>query len=193
MKDRIFFPLALLLALGMVVLAIWPAIGRLPDGAVTGDGSNYDLITVDGEFLNKVLAGGDATTELARDSDGDYLLYIEAQAGLLGPDPEEGPHFRLASDLEVQFSGRRIRCTVRMRPADQKGAMQAKVNYSVGRDGDSGWQVFDIAQGFEDFSFEYVVPDHIGDQGFDYFAIRPVVPEKSRALLVERITFERVG
>ena len=177
----------------MVVLAIWPAIGRLPDGAVTGDGSNYDLITVDGEFLNKVLAGGDATTELARDSDGDYLLYIEAQAGLLGPDPEEGPHFRLASDLEVQFSGRRIRCTVRMRPADQKGAMQAKVNYSVGRDGDSGWQVFDLAQGFEDFSFEYVVPDHIGDQGFDYFAIRPVVPEKSRALLVERITFERVG
>jgi hypothetical protein len=193
MKDRIFFPLALLLAVGMVVLAIWPAIGRLPDGPITGDGANYDRVTVRGEFLNKILAGGDATTELVRDRNDEYLLYIEAQAGLLGPDVEDGPHFRLASDLEVQFSGHRIRCTVRMRPADQRGAMQAKVNYAVGREGDSGWQVFDLEQGFEDFSFEYVVPTHVGDQGFDYFAIRPVVPEKSRALVVESVTFERVG
>lgn len=192
MKDRIFFPLALLLVVGMVVLAVWPAVGRLPDGAVTGDGSNYDRVTVRGEFLNKVLAGGEATTELVRNRDGQFLLYIEAQAGLLGPEPQEGPHFRLASDLEVQFSGRLIRCTVRMRPADQKGAMQAKVNYSVGRDGDSGWQVFDLGPDSEDFSFDYVVPQHIGDQGFDYFAIRPVVPDKSRALLVESITFERL-
>ena len=193
MKDRIFFPLALLLAAGMVLLAVWPGFGRLPDGPVTGDGANYDRITVEGAFLNKVLAGGDATTELVRAEGGGYLLYIEAQAGLLGPEPEEGPHFRLASDMEVQFSGRRIRSTVRMRPADQKGAMQARLNYSVGREGDSGWQTFDLAPGFEDFSFEFEVPQHVGDQGFDYFAIRPVVPEKSRALLVESITFERVG
>jgi hypothetical protein len=192
MKDRIFFPLAFLLVVGMVVLAIWPAIGRLPDGPITGDGTNYDRVTVSGQFLNKILAGGDATTELVRNRGDDYLLYIEAQAGLLGPEPEDGPHFRLASDLEVQFSGRRVRCTVRMRPADQRGAMQAKVNYSVGREGDSGWQVFDLVSRFENFSFEYVVPEHIGDQGFDYFAIRPVVPEKSRALLVESVTFERI-
>ncbi|HBH44032.1 MAG: hypothetical protein CME99_13925 [Hyphomonas sp.] len=192
MKDRIFFPLALLLLVGMVLLAIWPAFGRLPDGSVTGDGVNYDQITIEGAFLNKVVAGGDATTELVRDGDGDYLLFIEAQAGMLGPEPEEGPHFQLASDLEVQFSGRRIRSTVRMRPADQRGAMQAKLIYSVGRDGDSGWQTFDLEPEFQDFSFEYIVPDHIGDQAFDYFAIRPVVPEKTRALLVESIVFERL-
>ena len=48
MKDRIFFPLALLLAAGMVLLAVWPGFGRLPDGPVTGDGANYDRITVEG-------------------------------------------------------------------------------------------------------------------------------------------------
>ena len=85
MKDRIFFPLAFLLVVGMVVLAIWPAIGRLPDGPITGDGTNYDRVTVSGQFLNKILAGGDATTELVRNRGDDYLLYIEAQAGLLGP------------------------------------------------------------------------------------------------------------
>ncbi|MEE2920247.1 MAG: hypothetical protein VYC38_00660 [Pseudomonadota bacterium] len=193
MRDRIFFPLAILLAVGMVLLAVWPAFGRLPDGAVTGDGANYDRIVVEGAFLNKILAGGDVTTELVRDGEGDFLLYIEALEGLLGPDPEEGPHFRLASDLEVQFSARRIRCTIRMRPADQRGAMQANAIYSVGREGDSGWQTFDLSPEFQDFSFEYDVPRHIGDQAFDYFAVRPVVPEKSRALLIERITFERIG
>ena len=32
-----------------------------------------------------------------------------------------------------------------------------------------------------------------GDQGVDYFAIRPVVPDKSRALIVESVTFERLA
>jgi hypothetical protein len=32
-----------------------------------------------------------------------------------------------------------------------------------------------------------------GDQGVDYFAVRPVVPDKSRALIVEQVTFKRLG
>lgn len=192
MKDRIFFPLALLLAIGMVLSAVWPGVGRLPDGPVTGDGSNYDQIIIKGAFLNKVLAGGDAVTELVRTKDGKYLLYIEAAAGALGQDPEAGPHFRLASDMETQFSGTRVRCTVRMRPADNRGAMQARLNYSTGRSGQSGWKTFDLSLEFDDFSFVYDVPVRNGEAGFDYFAIRPVVPVKSRALLVESITFERL-
>lgn len=193
MRDKVFFPLALLLAVVMVLVAVWPGIGRLPSGPVTGDGANYERVTVEGAYLNKVLAGGDAITELVRDKSGTYLLYIRSDAETLGPDPEEGPHFRLASDLEQQFSGMRIRVTVRMRPADTQGAMQAKVNYSTGRSGDSGWQMFDLVPEFSDFSFEYSVPVRSGEQGYDYLGIRPVVPSKERAILVERIVFERLG
>ena len=31
-----------------------------------------------------------------------------------------------------------------------------------------------------------------GEQGVDYFGIRPVVPDKSRALIVEEVKFERL-
>ena len=54
------------------------------------------------------------------------------------------------------------------------------------------WQVFDLERGFQDFSFDYDVPLIEGDQGVDYFGIRPVVPEKSRALIVEEVKFERL-
>jgi hypothetical protein len=71
--------------------------------------------------------------------------------------------------------------------------MQMQANYSPGRVGDSGWQVFDLQPGFQDYSFEYNVPLSEGDQGVDYFAVRPVVPDKSRALIVEQVTFKRLG
>ena len=192
MRDKIFFPLAALLMILMVFLAIQPGIGRLPDGAMAGDGVNYERIVIDGPYLNKVVAGGDAITRLVRDGP-DYLLYIETEAGVLADAPELGPHFRLAADIETQFAGRKIRVTVRARPADMRGAEKIQVNYSAGRVGESGWQPFDLQRGFSDVSFEYDVPPIQGDQGVDYIAIRPIVPDKSRALIVERIVFERIG
>lgn len=192
MRDRLFFPLAALLALLMVFLALQPGINRLPTGAVAGDGINYDRIVIEGRYLNKVIAGGEARTKLLRTQEGEYVLQIDAEADALAEAPELGPHFRLAPDLEVQFSGRKIRATVRVRPADDQGAMEVQANYSAGRVGESGWKVFSLQPGFADFSFEYDVPAMSGEQGVDYFAIRPVVPEKRRGLVVERITFERL-
>ncbi|KCZ84845.1 hypothetical protein HAD_04160 [Hyphomonas adhaerens MHS-3] len=192
MKDRIFFPLALLVAAGLVGIAILPGVGRLPSGAVTGDGKNYNEITVSGIYLNKVVAGGDAETRLIDGPNGRKQLYIEVEAGTLEGAPELGPHFRLAADMEVQFAGYTVRSTVRARPADTRGALQMEANYSAGRAGDSGWQVFDLQPDAEDFSFEYDVPVIEGEQGVDYFGIRPVVPDKSRALIVEEVKFERL-
>jgi hypothetical protein len=95
--------------------------------------------------------------------------------------------------MEVQFSGFTVRCTIRARPADTRGALQMEANYSAGRVGDSGWQVFDLQREFQDYSFEYDVPVIEGEQGVDYLGIRPVVPDKSRALIVESVKFERLG
>jgi len=188
----LFFPLAGLLVVLMVFVALQPGIGRLPTGPVAGDGVSYDRIVIDGKYLNKVIAGGDARTRLLRTPENGYVLQIDAAVGALADPPEQGPHFRLAPDIELQFSGRRIRATVRMRPADDQGAMAAKLDYSAGRVGESGWQEFDLVPGFADYSFEYDVPVASGEQGVDYFAVRPVVPEKRRGLLVERITLERL-
>lgn len=191
MRDRLFFPLALLLCVLMVFLAIQPGIGRLPTGAVAGDGLNYNQIIIEGPYLNKVISGGEARAQLIRD-DGKYYLYVESAVDALAAAPELGPHFRLAADIEIQFAGRRIRTTVRARPADTRGAEQIEVNYSAGRVGESGWQVLDLQPGFSDVSFEYDVPMIQGEQGVDVLGVRPVVPDKSRAFIIERIVLERL-
>lgn len=191
MRDKIFFPLAALILVGMVFLALQPGIGKLPTGAVAGDGLNYRRIVIEDAYLNKVVAGGDASVRLLRDG-GTYLLFIEAEHEKLAAAAEAGPHFRLAADIEQQFSGQRIRVTARVRPADARGAHQVEVNYSAGRIGESGWQAFDLEAGFADFSFEYDVPLMQGEQGVDYLGIRPVIPDKSRAIVVERIVLERI-
>ncbi|ABI75555.1 hypothetical protein HNE_0033 [Hyphomonas neptunium ATCC 15444] len=191
MRDKLFFPLAALLTVLMVFLAIQPGIGRLPTGAVAGDGLNYNRIVIEGPYLNKVISGGDARAQLIRE-DGTYYLYIEAAFEALVPAPELGPHFRLAPDIEVQFAAQTVRVTASVRPADSRGAEQVEMNYSTGRAGDSGWQVRDLQPGFSEVSFEYDVPALESDQGVDYLGIRPVVPDKSRALIVERIVLERL-
>jgi hypothetical protein len=192
MRDFVFFPSAVLLIAAMIWLALLPGIGALPSGPVTGDGKNYSEIRIEGPYLNKILAGGDATTELIRQRGEPIRLLIAAEAGALSDDPVRGPHFELNRDIETQFSGMTVMCTVRLRPADDGGAMFVLLNYMAGRAGDSGWKRLELKPGFNDVSFEYRVPIAKGDQSFDYFAIRPEVPSKSRALIVESVTFKRL-
>lgn len=177
----------------LIAAALLPGAGALPTGTVTGDGKDYSVITIEGSYLNKVYAGGDAITRLEKDDTGKRVLYIEAEAGLLSDNPELGPHFKLAGDVETQFSGMTIRITVTARPVSDGGAEKIALNYSAGHAGGSGWKIFALDTGVTNISFDYKVPLVIGDQGNDFLAIRPVVPVKSRALIVEKITMERLG
>lgn len=193
MRDYFFFPFAILLLAALVAMALLPGAGALPTGSVTGDGKDYSVITIEGRYLNKVYAGGDAITRLEKDDSGKRILYIEAEAGRLSDNPELGPHFKLAGDVETQFSGMTIRITVTVRPVSDGGAEKIALNYSAGQAGGSGWKIFDLGSGETDISFDYKVPLVVGDQGNDFLAIRPVVPLKSRALIVEKIMMERLG
>ena len=164
MRDRFFFPAAFVLVAMLVFLAIRPGIGALPTGPVTGDGTHYDSITIEDDYLHKVFAGGNAKTELVDGPGKKSLLLISADVGALRDEPELGPHFRLAADIETQFSGMTVRVTVRARPTDDGGAMQLAANYSAGRVGESGWKIFDLKPEFSDFTFDYDVPRIEGDQ-----------------------------
>lgn len=189
-RDIFFYPAAALLAAGLVVLALSPAFGALPSGPVSvGDGA-YDTVLVAGEQLNRMQPGGDAGLALLGTGPAS-AMEITITADTLSDDPQLGPHFPLAADLEVQFAGYEMAITVRAKPGAMRGATQMRVNYSTGRNGESGWQVFDLKPGYDDYTLTYRVPVRTGEQGLDYLAIRPVVPDKSRTLLVERVEFRR--
>ena len=188
--DRLFYPIAMLVTGLTIFLAIRPALGALPTGPVSVGDLQYDRIVVDGIQLNRIEAGGDANITLVGSGE-NTRIQVETVAGTLSDDPRLGPHFRLAADLERQFSGFTMTITVRAKPGEAPGATQMKVNYSTGRDGESDWQIFDLKPEFDDHSFRYDVPLKSGANGLDYLAIRPVTPEKTRNLLIERVTFER--
>lgn len=191
MRDKYFFSLAALLTVLMVFVAILPGIDRLPTGAVAGDGVDYSRIVIDGTYLNKIVPGPDSTAELGREK-GAYFLTIESAADTVQAAPELNPHFRIAADVELQFAGRRVRVTARLRPAAINGASQVELNYSAGRLGSSGWQTLDLGEGMTEVSFEYDVPPLQGEQGVDYIAIRPAVREGTRAIILESIVLERL-
>ena len=191
MSDRIFFFLAALVAITMVGLGLLPALGQRPSGPVSGGGTDYKRIEVSGAQLNRVVAGGDADIELMK-ADGRTVLRIAAIADTLSEDPLQGPHFILAQDLEVAFAGRPVRVTINARAADKYGAEDMRVHYWAGNGEGSGWQEFPLTREFRDISFEYIPPTRNPgtDPGYDYLAIRPLVPEKERAVFVSSVTLE---
>ncbi|MEE9381520.1 MAG: hypothetical protein V3V03_08945 [Hyphomonadaceae bacterium] len=191
MNDRLFFPLILILAAAMVFLAMREDPNRLPTGPVGGADTDYGLVVIEDKNLNRILAGGAAEIDLL-EQDGVKYLQISAAAGVLADDPALGPHFRLAADLETQYAGFNLKVTISAKPAADQGAMAFEANYSAGKAGQSGWQIFDLVPDWAEYSFEVRVPQNSG-QGVDYFGVRPLVPEKTRSVEIRSITFERLG
>jgi len=191
MKDIVFYPLAVILGTGVLILALLPGIGALPSGPVSVGDGRYEAVSVSGLQVNRMQPGGNAALSLV-EAGPESAIRIDVEADTLSDDPVLGPHFPLAADLEVQFSGFEIEITVRAKPGPERGATAMRMNYSTGRHGESGWQEFALKPDYQDYSFTYEVPVHRGDQGFDYLGIRPIVPDKSRSLLVEAVEFKRL-
>ena len=190
MSDRVFFPLMFLIAAAMVLVALQPGADALPKGPVGGANSDYVTITVEGDQLNRVVAGGEAGLGYI-ERDGEKFLKIESYAGFQDDNPVKGPHFELDSDLESVFADHEVEITLTVRPAIRKGAHAFQANYSTGRDGESGWQTFDMYPDWRDYSFIYRLPSKKGEVAFDYLGLRPVVPEDMRSIEVKRVKFRR--
>ncbi|MEM9670227.1 MAG: hypothetical protein AAF950_14995 [Pseudomonadota bacterium] len=187
MKDYIFFPLVLCTALGLVFAAAWSPDDALPTGSVSGADTDYRIIRVDGLDLNRFQAGKDAEQYLARDGE-DATLFVRAKGEDFPGAPDAGPHFRLASDLETAFSGRKVRINVRARSANADGAEAIEIAYMAGPEGRTRWQKFDLSDRFSNYAFNFDVPKAEFSQGFDFIGIRPVVSPAGNAIEIESLT-----
>jgi hypothetical protein len=196
MPDKLFYPLMLLIAGAVVATALLPGMDRKPSGSVSFSAeeaqAGYQQLVIEGEELYKMVAGGEADIAFV-EAPGGLQAVITAGAGMLSDDPLRGPHYRLAADAENVFQNKRVRVTVRAKPGTVRGASQLRMNYSTGRQGESGWIVRDLKPDFTEVSFEFLVPAKDTDElTNDYLAIRPVVPDKTRELIIDRIVIERV-
>jgi len=197
MPDKLFYPLMFVLAGLLVASGLMPAMDRKPSGSVSFSAAEaeagYQQLVIEGDELYKMVAGGEAKIAFV-ETPGGLQAVITAGAGMLEEDPIRGPHYRLAADAENVFQGKRVRVTVRAKPGALRGASQLRMNYSTGRQGESGWIVRDLRPDFTEVSFEFLVPAKDSDElTNDYLAIRPVVPDKTRELIIDRIVIERVS
>lgn len=189
MSDKVFFPLALLVAVAMVAAALMIGRDTTPrgplGGAATGD---YAIIPIEGDDFMRIegLAFGA------------YSLINQGVMTLsTGPrgQPDEvnlGPHFKLAADIEAVFSGQKVRIFIEARTAS--GA-DLEANYDTGQQGQSGWQRFDLGEEFQEFRFDYNVPIRAegAESGFDYLGLRPVGDRLPAIVEIRKIEFRRLG
>lgn len=187
MKDYIFFPMILCLAVLLVGLALRTSGDDLPTGSVSGANTNYRVIRVDGEDLNRFDAGEEAVRFLRR-SESDPVLVVRATADEFPGSPDAGPHFRLAADLQTAFSGRQVRVNIRARSAEVDGAKALEIAYMAGPEGRTRWQRFNLNDKFSNYAFNFNVPVAQFEQGFDFVGIRPVINPGETSIEIESLT-----
>jgi len=197
LNDRLFFPLALLVALAMVGGAMMVGRGKPMCGPVGGANgpADYSKVLVTGTDLCRMVGAKGYKLSTIDPEIEPNILTITASKDALRDEPEKNAHFILAADLETVYAGQKLRITVTARPAPRQGAQAFQVNYSTGKAGQSGWQTFDLKPDWQEYRFDYHVPLKLLEDStaYDYFSIRPVVPEKSRALEIQRVEFRRLG
>ena len=190
MSDRLFFPLILIAAVILALLAVREDKGRLPTGPVGGADTDYSRIMIADTNLNRITRSP-LTEIILLDQDGTKYLQIGAITTDLPENPAESAHFRLAADIETQFEGHTLRVIVTARSVGDLAARSFEVNYSAGKSGQSGWKVFDLARDFRSYSFETRVARASG-QGVDYLGLRPIASDGIRIVEIKSIVFERL-
>lgn len=197
MKDIIFFPLVLLVAVIMVGGAMQVGSGVPLCGPVGGANgpADYSQAIIDGRDLCRMEgAYGHELTQSAPEQK-QNTLRILAEPDALRNDVEASAHFKLGPDLETVYAGQILRVTINARPSPERGALAFEFNYSTGKAGDTGWHRFYLEPGWKDYTHTIEVPKKLLEStvALDYFAIRPVIAEKPRAVEIQRITFDRLG
>jgi len=170
LKDRFFYPLAALLAIGMVAFAL--------SFGVTTDVTDREIwckgYLMTGEDLTRLAAqpGTQAVFVSASGKEPDYarLTSTVARASI---NPKPGIFAPLGPNYERAFATRRLRLTITARSSAVKGLEAFDMGYFTAGSGDSDWNRRALTPDWEDYVMEYT-PGALSDvQGLDHFSIWP--------------------
>jgi hypothetical protein len=188
MSDKLFFPVAFLLAGLLVFFAIDPLADRPPRGPVSGGGRVATDITIAGDELQRFVPGKIGGIEILPAVEATPItLRLQRMANQLYEDPRDGPHLVIAEDVEVALAGKPVEVTFEARAFGGVAAEQFEVNYFAAVGSESGWRSFPLTSQFAPYSFVWTPPEQAGVLGYDYLGVRPVTPEKRRSLEIRSI------
>jgi len=193
MRDRLFFPLAFILASAFIFMALQPFAERRPSGPVSAGVGNAEDITVKGAELHRFLPGDhDSIDVIPASGEQPVLVRLTRQASEDYLDPRVGPHMVLAEDIEFAMQNRKIQIDIEARSAGDFAASRFEANYLAKAEFESGWKGFDLTPEFKVYSFVFDAPLRGETLGNDFIGIRPVAPDKHRMMDVRSVRIRAV-
>lgn len=188
MQDRLFFPLAFILASTFILMALQPFAHRVPSGPVSGGGRNAEDVTVKGEELYRFQPGSyDSMKVIPASGETPTLIRITRPKAQEYQDPRSGAHLVYAEDVEYALEHRKIQIEIEARAAGDFPASQFEADFFSKAEFETGWQPFNLTTDFQTYRFTFNTPARGDTEGYDYLGIRPIAPEKQRTMEVRSV------
>jgi len=171
MKDRFFYPLFVLVLIGIVALALWPGLnntgGRprdiVTDGYLLSGSRLQSLTAAPGTFVR--FTGGEVEKPL--------LAVLSSNNPRVLAGPSAGVFGTLGPNYEQVFGGRTLEITITARAGSTDPLDEFSAGYFTVGAGDSGWRKFALTEEFADYTFTFTTRAPQGQPGNDYVGIWP--------------------
>ncbi|MGB6230769.1 MAG: hypothetical protein WBF53_11670 [Litorimonas sp.] len=186
--DRFFYPLAALVIVAMVGLALSFGGGEsLDEARILEDG--YTLSGMDLEALT-ISPGSEGVYV---DEDGGYIQLLQFTPDGVGPS-SIGVFATLPADYERAFAGRQLRVTMRARASRTQplGAFDAAY-YTLDGGGSSPWRTFELTSDWQDHSYIYTPPIVDAPENVDLVAVFPGKEGERERMDLAELRIEVVG
>lgn len=170
LKDRFFYPLALLLVVAMVTFAL--SLGErvdLTDRQIWGEG-----YTMQGEDLVRLTAQpGTQSVYIAAAAGEDAFARLTSTASRASLPPGPGVFAPLGPQYERAFATRKLRMTIKARGSRINPLEHFDMGYFSAGSGDSGWKRRELGDTWSDYVMEFQPGALTENQGLDHFSIWP--------------------
>lgn len=187
LKDRFFYPLALVIALGMVFYALsFAQRVDLSDARIWADG-----YVMEGEDLSRLTAQpGTQAVYIAPMGAEPAFAQLTSTAARASLPPGPGVFAPLGPDYERAFSGRKLRMTVTARASRINPLDTFDMGYFSAGAGDSDWERRELGPDWVDYTFEFNPGLRTAEPDLDYFAIWPGETAETTSMDVMRMRVE---
>jgi len=188
-RDRYFYPLSAIVVAAM----IWIALSFSQSPRLSIDEIRLEGFVTTGEDLVTLTASpGTNYSYIARTNISPAHVVMWTDVPRADATPSAGVFASLAPQFETAFAGQTLRLTVRARKGRRSPLTTFDAGYYTGEGGNSGWKPFRLTSTFQDYSFDYAVPERGEDAepDLDYFGIWPGSSGDQRTMEVSRLEIE---
>ncbi len=194
MKDIFFFCGVAALSAIMVATAMANDPRSLPTSPLSVGQGRRDLVLVSGSNLRRFReTRRDTVTLLRPENLAPVIRLTSRRSDDFMTSAKEVANLPIQTDLEVAFSEKNLKVTIRARRAPVNGSPMMRAEYYASADETSDWKSFLVTPEWQDYTFNYVPPKSAANLGLDFLGIWADSDGLGRAVEISKVTFDTRG